>query len=163
MNKKTLRVPNEPKFIRALAMAVEPADALALLLEIGALDSQNLAPVRKIRESLSRIYDIVSAARDWEATDVVTVLLNALASPDNQAYLAYHREDKLTALATIYGVAYSASYHHRRPWTSEPDQRAYNVLLRILTGGGNLLPPGREQKSEPVQMIIPTRRGKNHN
>jgi hypothetical protein len=37
---KTLRIPDEPRFVRAFALAVDPGDALGLLMEIGALGSR---------------------------------------------------------------------------------------------------------------------------
>lgn len=145
--KKTLHIPNESRFVRALALAVEPADTLALLLEIGALSNRDLAPVRRIRESLEAVYNAVSDARDWEAVNVAGVLINALAEPDHQAYLAYHQAGRMTALATIY-TAYYFRGSRKRPWSDEPDKPALQILYRILLGENNLLPPGPEAEED---------------
>jgi len=144
---KALRVPHEARFVYALALAVEPVDTLALLMEIGALSSRDMAPVRRIRESLEAVYNAVSDAKDWEAVNVVSVLINALAEPDHQAYLAYHQADRMTTLATIY-TAYYFRGSRKRPWSDKPDKQALQVLYRILLGENNLLPPGSKEEED---------------
>lgn len=154
--KKTLRIPNEPRFVRALALAVEPADTLALLMEIGALSNRDMAPVRKIREALYPTYAEASKARADEAANVLGVLMHALTQPDHQAYLAYciaQGGDKLEALATIHNAAYT-TLSYRRPWDSKPDKHALTILHRLLIGGDNLLPPGQQKADELAEFIL---------
>jgi len=47
---KALRVPDEPRFVRAFALAVDPGDTLGLLMEIGALGSPD--PSAALRTSI---------------------------------------------------------------------------------------------------------------
>ena len=61
---KTLRVPNESRFVRAFTLAVDPGDTLNFLLEVGALGSQDLTIVRRTREALGLAYDRASDRKD---------------------------------------------------------------------------------------------------
>lgn len=63
---KTLRIPDEPRFVRAFALAVDPGDTLGLLMEIGALGSPDIGTVRRTREALIPAYDRASDLKDWE-------------------------------------------------------------------------------------------------
>ena len=65
---KTLQIPNEPRFVRAFALSVDPGDTLSLLLEVGALSSLDLTIVRRTREALDPAYDRASDVKDWEQT-----------------------------------------------------------------------------------------------
>ncbi|MBN1659500.1 MAG: hypothetical protein JXA93_13935, partial [Anaerolineae bacterium] len=124
---KTLKIPNEPRFVRAFALAVDPGDTLSLLLEIGALGNGSLALVRRTREALDGAYDRVCAERErekWEQTHTISVLREALAQPDAAAFLAYQAQGNPTAyaatafaeaLATV-GAAADTLSVRRRPW-----------------------------------------------
>ena len=68
---KTLRIPNEPRFVRAFALAVDPGDTLGLLMEIGALGSPDIGIVRRTREALVPAYDRASDLKDWEQAHTV--------------------------------------------------------------------------------------------
>ena len=46
---KPLCIPNEPRFVRALVLAVDRGNSLNFLLEIGALSSRDLGLVRRVR------------------------------------------------------------------------------------------------------------------
>jgi len=61
---KTLRIPNEYRFVRAFALTVDPGDVLGLLMEIGALGSPDIALVRRTREALISAYDRAGEAKD---------------------------------------------------------------------------------------------------
>jgi len=63
---KTLRIPDEYRFVRAFALVVDPGDTLALLTEIGAMSSLDLAIVRRTREALIPAYDRASDLKDWD-------------------------------------------------------------------------------------------------
>jgi hypothetical protein len=122
---KGLRIPNEPRFVRAFALTVDPGDALGLLMEIGALGSLDIGIVRRTREALGSAYDRASDLNDWEQTHTIGVLREALAQPDSAAYLAYRVKDNLPtthpateyaeALAII-GCAADSLSSRRRPW-----------------------------------------------
>ena len=84
---KKLPIPNEPRFVRALALALDPGDILSLPLEIGALASRDLAIVRCTREVLVPAYDQASDGKDWEQTHTIGVLREALARPDLSGFL----------------------------------------------------------------------------
>ncbi|MBN1810315.1 MAG: hypothetical protein JXA14_00610, partial [Anaerolineae bacterium] len=126
---KPLHVPDEPRFARALALAVDPGDTLTLLLEIGALQNQDLSIVRRTREALDPAYDHASDRKDWEQAHTVGVLQQALAAPDSAAYLAYHTRglspgeatDRFAHALTIVGCAADTLAYSRRPWEIESD------------------------------------------
>ena len=127
---KTLRAPNEPRFVRAFALTVDPDDTLALLMEIGALGSPDLAIVRRTREALVAAYDRASDLKDWEQTHTISVLREALAQPDSAAYLAYRVRDNHRAAHTVaeyaeglavVGCAADTLGSRRRPWEIEPN------------------------------------------
>ena len=63
---KRLRVPDESRFVRAFALAVDPGDTLGLLMEIGALGSPDIGIVRRTREALLPTYDRASDLKDWD-------------------------------------------------------------------------------------------------
>jgi hypothetical protein len=102
---KTLRIPDEPRFVRAFALAIDPGDTLGLLMEIGALGSPDpsaslpsaslgtgrtsIGIVRRTREALVPAYDRASDLKDWEQAHTIGVLREALAQSDSAAYLAY--------------------------------------------------------------------------
>ncbi|MBU0494517.1 MAG: hypothetical protein KKA73_20325 [Chloroflexi bacterium] len=124
---KTLRVPHETRFVQALALAVEPADALSLLLEIGALRDRDLGPVRRIRAALESAYEQAAAAQDWDLAHAASVLRHALGEPDHQAYrstssrrgLAHQvRQHELTPAPLVEALAAigCGSEDRQRPW-----------------------------------------------
>ena len=125
---RTLRIPDESRFVRALVLAVAPGDTLGLLMEIGALGSPDIGIVRRTREALIPAYDRASDFKDWELAHTIGVLREALAKSDSAAYLAYrvrdnHRAahsatDYAEALAII-GCAADTLTLRRRPWEIE--------------------------------------------
>ncbi len=126
---KTLRVPNEPRFVRAFALAMDPGDLLALLMEIGALDGPDVSIVRRTREALVPAYDRASDLQDWEQVHTISVLREALAQPDGAAYLAYHTRHIPQAVPraawyaetlAVIGCAADSLGVRRRPWELEP-------------------------------------------
>jgi hypothetical protein len=126
---KTLRVPNEPRFVRAFALAVDPGDAFGLLMEIGALAGPDTAIVRRTRGALVLAYDQASDLQDWEQVHTVSVLREALAQPDGAAYLAYHvrHNPQAVPIAAVYaetlavvGCAADSLGVRHRPWEIEP-------------------------------------------
>jgi len=52
---KTLRIPDEPRFVQAFALAVDPGDTLGLLMEIGALGSPDVSIVRRTQSPPPRL------------------------------------------------------------------------------------------------------------
>jgi hypothetical protein len=151
---KTLRIPNEPRFVRAFALTVESGDVLSLLLEIGALGSRDLSIVRCTREALDAFCDRAGDRKDWDQTHTISVLREALAQLDSAAYLAYRVRDNhrtahtateyAEALAVV-GCAADSLSSHRRPWEIEsgdlslPEwrQRVWKLLFDMP---GNALP-----------------------
>ena len=97
---KTLRIPDEPRFVQAFALAVDPGDTLGLLMEIGALGSPDVGIVRRTREALIAAYDRASDLKDWDQTHTISVLREALAQSDSAAYLAYRVRDNHRAAHT---------------------------------------------------------------
>jgi hypothetical protein len=87
---KRLRVPDEPRFVRAFALAIDPGDTLGLLMEIGALGSPDVGIVRRTREALLPAYDRASDLKDWDQAHTASILREALSQSDSAAYLAYH-------------------------------------------------------------------------
>jgi hypothetical protein len=81
---ETLRVPNEFRFVQALALAVPRADALDFLCAVGALRGEDLGVVERVREALDSLYD-----EPMPVAYSALVLINALAQPDNKAFVAY--------------------------------------------------------------------------
>lgn len=151
---KTLRIPDEYRFVRAFALAVEPGDTLSLLLEICALGSRDLGIVRRTREALDAVYDRAGDRKDWEQTHIISVLREALAQPDSAAYLAYAAKDTrqaheyAEALAVV-GCAADSLSSHRRAWEiktndiSLPDWR--ERVWKLLFGmPGTALPKPAE-------------------
>jgi len=117
---RILRVPHEPRFVTALASAVEPADALSLLLQIKALRDQDLGITRQVREALRPAYDQAAEVEDWDAAHAASVLLEALGQPDHQAYLAYRVQQKgLTpaVLGEALAIVGCAAEDRKRPWS----------------------------------------------
>jgi hypothetical protein len=151
---KTLHIPNEPRFVQAFALAVDPGDTLSLLMEIHALSSQDLTTVRRTREALDPAYDRASDVKDWGQTHTISVLREALAQLDSAAYLAYRVRDNhrvshtaveyAEALAII-GCASDTLSSRRRPWEIEPNdlslpdwrERVWKLLFAMP---GNALP-----------------------
>jgi len=147
---KTLRIPNEPRFVRAFALAVDPGDTLSLLLEVGALANRDLAIVRRTREALDLAYDRASDVTDWEQTHTIGVLREALAQADSAAYLAYHCNNHRPATVateyaealTVVGCAADTLSSRRRPWEVEPNnlslpdwrERVWKLLLDLPKG-----------------------------
>jgi len=147
---KTLRVPSEPRFVRAFALAVDPADLPALLMEIGALAGPDVAMVRRTREAVVPGYDWASDLLGWEQVHTISVLREALAQPDGAAYLAYHVQHKPPSvpIAAVYaetlaivGCAADSLGVRRRPWEIEPGdlhlpewrQRVQRLLREAVT------------------------------
>ena len=125
---KTLRIPIEPRFVRAFALTVDPGDTLGLLMEIGALGSPDVGIVRRTREALIPAYDRASDQKDWEPAHTISVLREALAQSDSAAYLAYQVRDNYRAAHTateyaealaVIGCAADALGTRRRPWEVE--------------------------------------------
>lgn len=122
---KTLTIPNEARFVHALALAVDAGDTLNFLLEIGALDSHDVSIVRRTREALGPAYDRASDRKDWDQVHTIGILQQALAAADSAAYLAYHTRgfppgEAAThfadALAVTGCAADTLGLSHRRPW-----------------------------------------------
>jgi hypothetical protein len=151
---KPLRIPNEPRFVRAFALVLDPGDALSLLLEIGALGSRDLSLVRRTREALDPAYDRASDLKDWDQTHSISVLRKALAQSDSAAYLAYnirgnqqavHMAAEYAEALAVVGCAADTLTLRRRPWQIEPDdlslpewrQRIWKLLFAMP---GNALP-----------------------
>lgn len=167
---KTLRIPNEPRFVQAFALAVDPGDTLSLLMEIHALSSQDLTIVRRTREALDPAYDRASDVKDWDQTHTISVLREALAQSDSAAYLAYRVRDnhrvshtavEYAEALSIIGCASDTGYlggslgSRRRPWEIEPNdlslpdwrERVWKLLFAMP---GNALPkPSGPQPSTP--------------
>ncbi|HNS49860.1 MAG TPA: hypothetical protein PKO09_01625 [Anaerolineae bacterium] len=135
---KTLRIPDEYRFVRAFALVVDPGDTLALLMEVGALSSADLAIVRRTREALIPAYDRASDLKDWDQAHAISVLREALALSDSAAYLAYqvrrnHRaphpateyaaalRSTASLAVAIIGCAADTMTVCRRPWEIESD------------------------------------------
>ena len=125
---KRLRIPDEPRFVRAFALTVDPGDTLGLLMEIGALGSPDVGIVRRTREALIPAHDRTSDQKDWEQAHTAGVLRDALAQSDSAAYLAHRVRDNhrtahtateyAEALAVV-GCAADSLSSHRRPWEIE--------------------------------------------
>ena len=89
---KTLRVPDEPRFVQAFALAVDPADTLGLLMEISALGSPELSTslwtgvgvVRRTRKALIPAYDRPSPHHFGSARGPGLVGLGGLSSLSGQ-------------------------------------------------------------------------------
>jgi hypothetical protein len=155
---KTLRVPHEPRFVTALALAVEPADALSLLLQIKALRDQDLGITRRVREALRPAYEQAAEAKDWDAAHGASVLIEALGQPDHQAYLAYQvQQEELTpaVLGETLATVGCAAEDRKRPWSvddwsdfylnkwRERVRRLFQLrsLVRLLPAPGTPQPP----------------------
>ena len=139
---KKLTIPNEARFVHALALAVDPGDTLNFLLEIGGLHSADVAVVRRTREALGPAYDRASDRKDWEQVHTISILQQALATPDSAAYLAYHTRgfsrgeaaDRFAAALTIVGCAADTlGLSHRRHWREQ-------IWRLLLDMPGNALP-----------------------
>jgi hypothetical protein len=104
---KRLRIPDEPRFVRAFARVNGPGDTLGLLMGVGALGSPAISIVRRTREALIPAYDRASESKDRDQTHIISVLREALAQSDWAAYLAYCvRDSQRTAhTATEYAEA----------------------------------------------------------
>ena len=76
---KTLRIPNEYRFVRAFSRTVDPDDTLGLLMEPGVLSSPDVGIVRGTRETLVPACDRASDFKDWELAHTIGVLRKALA------------------------------------------------------------------------------------
>ena len=167
---KALRIPNEYRFVRALAVAVDRGNSLNFLLEIGALLNRSLGIVRRVREALEPAYELASSRRDWDLVHTTSILLAALAEPDPAAYLAYrtavHRQladegtDFAEAMAVV-GCAYDYSLTtHRRPWEIESNdfrlsewrERVGNLLFSMP---GTALPKPAQPPAPSAPMVRP--------
>ena len=146
---KTLRIPDEARFVQAFALAVDPGDTLGLLMEIGALGSPDVGIVRRTREALIPAYDRTSDLKDWDQTHTISVLREALAQSDSAAYLAYRVRDNHRAAHTateyaealaIVGCAADSLSSRRRPWEIEGNdlslpewrERVWKLLFAML-------------------------------
>jgi hypothetical protein len=143
--KKYLRIPNEDRFVAAVASAAEPTDTFALLLEIGTIAARDTALVRQIREALEagcRSMSESYSSLPEPAQDVYIVISDVLAAlelPDYQAYLAFRLrgsptdpqagETLLHALAVIRGAWYPSKH---RPWGERPDDHTLRVLRAMF-------------------------------
>lgn len=154
---KTLRVPNESRFVQALALAVDPADALSFLLEVGALKDCHLGIVRRVREALDPAYEAASERKDWDLAHATSILSAALAQPDGAAFLAYRvAHPKLAGegnnLAEVLAVVGCGYEYHRRPWELDRDPGSFSLgawrgylwrLLGQVIPGKTLPKPGQ--------------------
>ena len=139
---KRLRIPDEPRFVRAFALAVDPGDTLGLLMEIGALGSPDRSASLRLartgrssascaeRARPSSAYDRASDQKDWEQAHTSCVLREALAQSDSAAYLAYQVRDNhppLTQPPSMPKLWPSSAARRtslavrRRPWEIEPN------------------------------------------
>ena len=127
---RRLQIPDKPRFVRAFALTVDPGDTLGLLMEIGALGSPDIGIVRRTREALIPVYDRASYAKDWDQTNTISVLREALAQSDSAAYLAYRVRDNHRASHTateyaealaVVGCAADTLGTRRRPWEVDSD------------------------------------------
>jgi hypothetical protein len=174
---RTLRIPNEPRFVRALALAVDPGDTLGLLMEIGALGSPDDSPslatsiaiVRRTREALIQAYDQASDLKDWEQVHTIGVLREALAQGDGAVYLAYHAGASHAAaeyaeVLAVIGCAADSLGLRRRPWEIEPNdlslsewrERVWRLLRESIPG--NALPQPADQPA-PASAALAARVG----
>ena len=156
---RTLRVPDEARFVQAFAPAVDADDTLSLLMEIGAVGSPDVGIVRHTREALASAYDSASELKDWDQAHAVSILREALAKPDGAAYLSYYmRVTHCAASSTEYTEALAIVVCaadtmgcRRRPWELQPDalslpewrQRVARLLSSLpcappTTGGENV-------------------------
>ena len=157
---KTLRIPDEYRFVRAFALTVDPGDILGLLMEIGALGSPDIGIVRRTREALAPAYDRASDLKDWDQAHTIGVLREALALSDAAAYLAYGVRDNRRAAHTateyaealaVVGCAHDTLGSRRRPWKIEPHdlslpewrKRVWKLLREAMPD--NALPKPSEQ------------------
>lgn len=160
---KTLRVPNESRFVKAFARAVDPGDTLSLLLEVSALGNRDLAIVRRTREALDSTYDRASNMKDWELVHTIGVLRQALAESDSAAYLAYavqgspqasHMATEFAEALAVVGCTGDSQSSRRRPWEIEPNdlslphwrERVWKLLFAIP---GNALPKPTQPPASP--------------
>ena len=165
---KRLRIPNEPRFVRACALAVDPGDTLSLLMEAGAVRRHALGVVRRTRDVLLPVQDQACESKDWERAHTLGVLREALAHPDSAAFLAYCAGDDhgtthtaagasverpaepyAEALAIIGCVADSLG-SRRRPWEIEGDDLSLSewrdrVRKLLFAMPDNTLPKPSEQ------------------
>jgi hypothetical protein len=123
---KTLHVPGEPRFVAALALAVEPADTISLLMEIGALKDRDLGIVRRVREALEPAYRLAGERSDWDLSHTISVLTIALAQPDSAAFLAYRMAhlqpaDQGNHFADALAIVGYGGEYNRRPWTIDAE------------------------------------------
>lgn len=164
---KTLHVPDEPRFITALALAVEPADTMSLLMEIGALKDKDLAVVRRVREALAPAYELASERQDWELANATSILMSALAEADCAAFLVHRmacpqlagQGNNLAEALAVVGCGYE---YRRRPWTvaGEPDGFSLGIwrgyVWRLLFSlPGKVLPaPGQPTPDDGAPACI---------
>jgi hypothetical protein len=121
---RTIRVPDERRFVHAIAKAVDPGDSLSLLKGIGAVTRPDMAVVRHTRQTLASAHDRASDLSVLDQTHTIAVLLDTLSQPDAAAYLAYHaRGNRCAAWSTGYaealavvGCASDTLGSRRRPW-----------------------------------------------
>lgn len=160
---KTLRVPNESRFVKAFARAVDPGDTLSLLLEVGALGNRDLVIVRRTREALDPAYDRASDLKDWELVHTIGVLRQALAESDSAAYLAYavqgspqasHVATEFAEALAVVGCASDSLSSRQRPWEIEShdlslphwQERVWKLLFAMP---GNVLPKPSQPPASP--------------
>jgi len=87
----TLKVPNEFRYIQALALAVDQRDCLGFLLSIRALQDEDLEAVERVRERVRGQLDL-SQLPGWlrGGTDYCRVVLaSALRGSEARGYVAY--------------------------------------------------------------------------
>lgn len=126
---KTLRVPNESRFVRIFALAADPGDILALPMKIGALASPDVAIVLRTREAPIPIDNRAIDLQNWEQVHDVSVLREELAQLDGAACLAYRvkrNQQTVPPLAAhaeilaVIGCRADSLCSRRRPWEIEP-------------------------------------------
>ena len=114
-----LRVPNEFRYAQALALSVDGEDALGVLLEVGALQHEDLLAGLRVSSALTLC---LGAELRAELEQAAAMLMDSLAGTDGQSFVAYElarlgweSETVVETLARL-GVALELGC---RPWSDE--------------------------------------------
>jgi len=114
-----LRVPNEFRYAQALALSVDGEDALGILLEVGALQHEDLLAGLRVSGALTLC---LGAELRAELEHAAAMLMDSLAGTDGQSFVAYElarlgweSETVVETLARL-GVALELGC---RPWSDE--------------------------------------------
>ena len=108
----TLWVPNQPQFVRAIAIALSPGNCYNQLLSIGAIQAPK--DVQLLMHCVNELEKL--AERDSTAL----LLTVALQNTDTQAFLAYELAQNFTEPGFVYTLSWIIYSHLRyeRPWQS---------------------------------------------